>query len=235
MMKKIIACLSCVCLIVIIGTTSLILILFYLLLLPPSRNSYITDETLQAMQKSAIREAYIGVPKTSKSFSSNTGVLEYSEDDNENLTHQSRLKPYFIKQIIASLRPITVIGRSSFLNPNDVDCVFYCWISRSPITFYIIVTEPQLIIWHDDFLYYGGNSKVFINLINDIWKQHHDANHVQIKIVVENAKPIVIRYCPCPTSVRSSENEDSGAVVVQEVSSGPKLPVSEPDFGEKSE
>jgi len=46
---------------------------------------------------------------------------------------------------------------------------------------------------------------------------------------------MLVRACPCPPSVRSPENEDSGAEVVQEVSSEPEPPVSAPDFGEKSE
>jgi len=47
--------------------------------------------------------------------------------------------------------------------------------------------------------------------------------------------PELVQDCPCPTSVRSPENEDLEAVVVQEVSSDPKPPDSASTFGEKSE
>ena len=206
------AVICCVCLIIIIFGAMVSGVMILVFLLFPAHETFLTDKVLLAMGKSTYDEAFIGVPQTSKS-SLNSGYLEYSkkrEHLRPLLPHQSRLDTSDVKQIIAALRPITMIEKSPSLNPSDFDCIFFCWISRDPIFFYIKVTEPQLVIWHKGYLYQGGESKDFIDLINAIWLQHPDANQVQIEIC-ENGITYKKVLPALPLSIASPhpENDDS--------------------------
>ena len=180
------AVLNCTCILIIIFGVIIFVFCIFLgllfLLSRPSRDTFITDEALHAMRRSGYSAAYIAVFPTSKS-PLNSGFLQYSEETSRYiLPHQSRLDTLDIKQIIAALGPITVIEKSPCMIPSDVDCVFYCWISKEPLTFYIKVTESQLVIWHKGHIYQGGNSDDFIALISDLWIRYPDANQVQVKI-----------------------------------------------------
>jgi hypothetical protein len=122
-----------------------------------------TDKTFQLFGQGAIHEGYIAVLQTSVS-PLKSGFLEFSESgDDYVLPHQSRIDKFELRQIIAALRPVTMIRKSPYVNPNEVDCILYLR-SKEGVFFHIKVSEPQLIIWCGGYVYSGGNSKDFIPL-----------------------------------------------------------------------